>query len=57
MARRARPASLTAEGRARLAAVQDAAYAVERHITAAIPPERVTALLADLDRRAAALER
>ncbi|MFE5581374.1 MarR family winged helix-turn-helix transcriptional regulator [Kitasatospora sp. NPDC056531] len=53
---RARPAHLTEEGRARLNAVQDAVYAVERHMTATIPPERVAALLTDLDRMAAALE-
>ncbi|MFJ9845307.1 hypothetical protein ACIRYZ_33675 [Kitasatospora sp. NPDC101155] len=52
----ARPARLTKEGRARLAAVQDAVYAIERHMTAAIPPERVAALLTDLDCMAAALE-
>ncbi|AUY52611.1 MarR family transcriptional regulator [Streptomyces sp. CB01881] len=53
---RARPAHLTEEGRTRLAAVQAAVYAVERRMVEAIPPERVAALLADLDRMAAALE-
>ncbi|WP_406481154.1 MarR family winged helix-turn-helix transcriptional regulator [Streptomyces platensis] len=53
---RARPAHLTEEGRARLATVQAAVYAVERRMVEAIPPERMAALLTDLDRIAAALE-
>ncbi|MFE2938175.1 MarR family winged helix-turn-helix transcriptional regulator [Streptomyces sp. NPDC059255] len=53
---RARPARLTEEGRARLAAVQAAVYAVEQRMVRAIPPQRVAALLADLDRIASALE-
>ncbi|WP_371791134.1 MarR family transcriptional regulator [Streptomyces sp. NBC_01471] len=53
---RARPARLTEEGRARLATVQAAVYAVEQRMVGAIPPQRVTDLLADLDRIAAALE-
>ncbi|AEW99213.1 MarR family winged helix-turn-helix transcriptional regulator [Streptantibioticus cattleyicolor] len=52
---RARPAHLTEEGRARLAAVQTAVYAVEQRMTEAIPSHRMTALLADLDRIATAL--
>ncbi|MFJ9471250.1 MarR family winged helix-turn-helix transcriptional regulator [Streptomyces caniferus] len=53
---RARPAHLTGEGHARLAAVQAAVYAVEQRMVEAIPPQRMTALLTDLDRVAAALE-
>ncbi|WP_407555340.1 MarR family transcriptional regulator [Streptomyces sp. Pv4-95] len=53
---RARPARLTEEGHARLAAVQAAVYAVEQRMVEAIPPQRVAALLADLDHIAAALE-
>ncbi|WP_327067648.1 MarR family winged helix-turn-helix transcriptional regulator [Kitasatospora sp. NBC_01302] len=53
---RALPAHLTEEGHARLATVQAAVYAVEERMTAAIEPRRVTALLADLERIAAALE-
>ncbi|WP_435602227.1 MarR family winged helix-turn-helix transcriptional regulator [Streptomyces sp. bgisy130] len=53
---RARPAHLTEEGNARLTAVQAAVYAVEQRMAAAIPPQRLAALLADLDRMAAELE-
>ncbi|MEU6995589.1 MarR family transcriptional regulator [Streptomyces sp. NPDC046465] len=53
---RARPAHLTGEGRARLAAVQSAVYAVEELMVEAVPPQRMAALLTDLDRIAAALE-
>lgn len=53
---RARPAHLTEEGRARLAAVQTAVYAIEERMVRAIPPQRMAALLGDLDRIAAALE-
>ncbi|MFD5394234.1 MarR family winged helix-turn-helix transcriptional regulator [Streptomyces sp. NPDC127097] len=53
---RARPAHLTDEGNARLAAVQAAVYAIEQRMAEAIPPHRLTVLLADLDRMAAALE-
>ncbi|WP_433859181.1 MarR family winged helix-turn-helix transcriptional regulator [Streptomyces kronopolitis] len=53
---RARPARLTEEGRSRLAAVQGAVYAVEQRMVDAVPPQRVTALLTDLDRIAGALE-
>ncbi|MFG3284500.1 MarR family winged helix-turn-helix transcriptional regulator [Streptomyces sp. NPDC048111] len=53
---RARPASLTEEGRARLASVQAAVYAVEHRMVESIPPGRRAALLADLERMSAALE-
>ncbi|MFD7921435.1 MarR family winged helix-turn-helix transcriptional regulator [Streptomyces sp. NPDC059740] len=53
---RARPAHLTEEGRARLALVQAAVYAVEERMVRAVPQERVTALLADLDSIAVALK-
>ncbi|MFI9813872.1 MarR family winged helix-turn-helix transcriptional regulator [Saccharothrix variisporea] len=53
---RALPAHLTDEGRARLAEVQAAVYAVERRMVEAVPPQRMAALLADLDRIATALE-
>ncbi|MER7753153.1 MarR family transcriptional regulator [Kitasatospora sp. NPDC097643] len=54
---RARPAHLTEEGHARLAAVQAAVYAIEERAVEAIPPQRMAALLADLDCIAAALEK
>ncbi|WP_369214271.1 MarR family winged helix-turn-helix transcriptional regulator [Streptomyces flavofungini] len=53
---RARPAYLTEEGHARLAAVQSAVYAVEQRMVDVLTPQRVTALVADLGRIAAALE-
>ncbi len=53
---RARPARLTETGHARLAAVQASVYAIEQRMVEAIPPQRVAALLGDLDRIAAALE-
>jgi DNA-binding MarR family transcriptional regulator len=53
---RARPAHLTEEGHARLTAVQAAVYGVEQRMAEAIPPQRIAALLADLDHIAAALE-
>ncbi|MET7795121.1 MarR family winged helix-turn-helix transcriptional regulator [Streptomyces decoyicus] len=53
---RARPAHLTEEGSARLAAVQAAVYAIEQRMVEAIPTQRLAVLLADLDRMAAALE-
>ncbi|MER0484256.1 MarR family transcriptional regulator [Streptomyces sp. Edi2] len=53
---RARPAHLTAEGNARLAAVQAAVYAIEQRMVEAIPAQRLAVLLADLERMAAALE-
>ncbi|MCZ1005984.1 MarR family winged helix-turn-helix transcriptional regulator [Streptomyces lydicus] len=53
---RARPARLTEEGNARLTAVQADVYAIEQRMVEAIPAQRLAALLADLDRMAAALE-
>jgi DNA-binding MarR family transcriptional regulator len=53
---RARPAHLTEEGHRRLAAVQAAVHAVEQRMVTAVPPQRLAALLTDLDRMAAALE-
>ncbi|PBC75680.1 DNA-binding MarR family transcriptional regulator [Streptomyces sp. TLI_235] len=53
---RARPAHLTEDGRRSLAAVQAAVYAIEQRMVEAIPPQRMAALLTDLDRMAAALE-
>ncbi|MGV9306257.1 MarR family winged helix-turn-helix transcriptional regulator [Nonomuraea sp. NPDC003727] len=53
---RARPAHLTEEGHAHLAAVQAAVYAIEQRMVEAIPPQRMAALLTDLDRIAVALE-
>ncbi|WP_055699136.1 MULTISPECIES: MarR family winged helix-turn-helix transcriptional regulator [Streptomyces] len=53
---RARPARLTDEGRRRLAAVQAAVYAIEQRMVEAMPPERVSALLADLRRISEVLE-
>ncbi|MFH8348948.1 MarR family winged helix-turn-helix transcriptional regulator [Streptomyces sp. NPDC018045] len=53
---RARPARLTDAGHARLTAVQAAVYAVEQRMVDAVPAQRMTALLTDLDRIAAALE-
>jgi DNA-binding MarR family transcriptional regulator len=52
---RARPAALTDEGRRRLKAAQEAVYAVEARMIHAIPEERLTALLDDLDRIGRAL--
>ncbi|GGQ17618.1 MarR family winged helix-turn-helix transcriptional regulator [Streptosporangium pseudovulgare] len=53
---RALPVHLTEEGLARLEAARAAVYAVERRMIQAIPPRRLDALLADLDRMAAALD-
>ncbi|MFF0739259.1 MarR family winged helix-turn-helix transcriptional regulator [Streptomyces sp. NPDC004111] len=53
---RARPARLTEEGRARLAAVQAAVYAVEQRMVDAVPAQRLGAFLTDLERVARALE-
>ncbi|MEV1172076.1 MarR family transcriptional regulator [Nonomuraea sp. NPDC049784] len=53
---RARPAHLTEEGHRSLAAVQAAVYAIEQRMVKAIPPQRLAALLTDLDRIAAVLE-
>ncbi|MFK8844005.1 MarR family winged helix-turn-helix transcriptional regulator [Streptomyces sp. Ac-502] len=52
---RALPAHLTDAGRDRLDAARGAVYAVERQMVAAIPPQRLAALLADLDRMTEAL--
>ncbi|MEU9832327.1 MarR family transcriptional regulator [Streptosporangium sp. NPDC048047] len=53
---RALPVHLTDEGLARLEAARAAVYAVERRMIQAVPPRRLDALLADLDRMAAALD-
>ncbi|KWT56944.1 MarR family transcriptional regulator [Streptomyces albus subsp. albus] len=52
---RALPAHLTEEGRDRLDAARNAVYTIERQMIEAIPPRRLTALLADLDRMTEAL--
>jgi DNA-binding MarR family transcriptional regulator len=52
---RALPAHLTADGRSRLDAARSAVYAIERQMVDAVPQRRLAALLADLDRMAAAL--
>ncbi|KOG90231.1 MarR family winged helix-turn-helix transcriptional regulator [Streptomyces varsoviensis] len=52
---RARPATLTDEGRRRLDAAQVAVYAVETRMVRALPDGRLAALLADFDRIAEAL--
>ncbi|MDA0564796.1 MarR family transcriptional regulator [Streptomonospora sp. S1-112] len=52
---RALPAHLTPEGRDRLDGARRAVYAVESRMIAAVPPERLAALLTDLDRMASAL--
>ncbi|MFI1158372.1 MarR family winged helix-turn-helix transcriptional regulator [Streptomyces sioyaensis] len=52
---RALPTHLTPDGRSRLDAVRSAVYAIERQMVEAIPEQRLAALLADLDRMAAAL--
>ncbi|PXY20794.1 MarR family winged helix-turn-helix transcriptional regulator [Prauserella muralis] len=52
---RALPAHLTDEGSRRLAGARSAVYAIERRMVEAIPPRRLAALLADLDRMADAL--
>ena len=52
---RALPANLTPEGRSRLDAARSAVYAIERRMVESVPPRRVAALLADLDRMASAL--
>ncbi|KUL71193.1 MULTISPECIES: MarR family winged helix-turn-helix transcriptional regulator [unclassified Streptomyces] len=52
---RARPASLTDEGMRRLTAAQKAVYAIETRMVHAIPDDRLTALLEDLDRIAQSL--
>ncbi|MFJ7018954.1 MarR family winged helix-turn-helix transcriptional regulator [Streptomyces sp. NPDC101117] len=52
---RARPASLTDEGMRRLTAAQKAVYAIETRMVHALPDDRLTALLEDLDRIAQSL--
>ncbi|KIF74905.1 MarR family transcriptional regulator [Streptomyces sp. 150FB] len=52
---RALPAHLTEDGRGRLHAARSAVYAIERQMIDAVPPRRLAALLADLDRMAEAL--
>lgn len=52
---RARPITLTPAGREKLRTVRAAVYAIEGHMISAIPAERLTALLADLDTMAEAL--
>ncbi|MEW2547236.1 MarR family transcriptional regulator [Streptomyces sp. NPDC047002] len=52
---RARPATLTGEGRRRLRAAQEAVYAIEARLVGALPEDSVPGLLADLDRMARAL--
>ncbi|WP_262402190.1 MarR family winged helix-turn-helix transcriptional regulator [Actinomadura sp. CNU-125] len=52
---RALPAHLTAEGRGRLDTARSDVYTIESRMIAAVPPERLSALLADLDRMAEAL--
>ncbi|WP_399881830.1 MarR family winged helix-turn-helix transcriptional regulator [Streptomyces sp. BBFR51] len=52
---RARPASLTDEGRRRLNAAQGDVYAVEARMIRAIPADRLAHLLEDFDRMAQAL--
>lgn len=53
---RARPATLTEEGRRRLHAAQEAVYAVEARMIQAVPEDRLTHLLEDFDRMAQALK-
>ncbi|GAB5902146.1 MarR family transcriptional regulator [Mycobacteroides chelonae] len=52
---RARPASLTAEGRRRLHAAQQAVYAIEIRMISAIAQQRLPHLMQDLDQLAHAL--
>lgn len=52
---RALPAHLTEDGHRRLAAARSAVYAIDQRMTDAVPPERMAALLADLDRMAETL--
>ncbi|MFK4224640.1 MarR family winged helix-turn-helix transcriptional regulator [Streptomyces sp. NPDC019890] len=53
---RALPAHLTEEGHRRLAAARSAVYAIDQRMTDAVPEQRLTELLADLDHMAAALD-
>jgi DNA-binding MarR family transcriptional regulator len=52
---RARPATLTDEGRHRLYAAQAAVYAIEARMIRTLPEDRLTGLLEDLDHIAQAL--
>ncbi|WP_043258906.1 MarR family winged helix-turn-helix transcriptional regulator [Streptomyces prunicolor] len=52
---RALPAHLTEEGRRRLAAARSVVYAIDQRMTDAVPPKRLSVLLADLDRMAETL--
>ncbi|MEV0097261.1 MarR family transcriptional regulator [Streptomyces sp. NPDC050738] len=53
---RARPAHLTEEGRRRLAVAQESVYAIEARMISAIRPDRLDALLKDLDHMTQALD-
>lgn len=53
---RARPVTLTDEGRRRLHAAQASVYAIEARMVRAVPEERLAGLLEDLDRVARALK-
>lgn len=53
---RARPATLTADGRRRLRAAQTVVHDIERRMIEGIAPERLTQLLADLDQLAQSLD-
>ncbi|MBU6530394.1 MarR family winged helix-turn-helix transcriptional regulator [Streptomyces sp. NPDC057245] len=53
---RALPVHLTPAGRERLHAARGAVYAIEKRMIAGVPAERLTALLADLDAMAEALD-
>ncbi|WP_037568490.1 MarR family winged helix-turn-helix transcriptional regulator [Phaeacidiphilus oryzae] len=53
---RARPATLTDEGRRRLHAAQADVYAIEARMIQAIPDHRLTALLEDFDHMTQALQ-
>ncbi|MFF1555967.1 MarR family winged helix-turn-helix transcriptional regulator [Streptomyces sp. NPDC058279] len=52
---RALPTHLTEDGRRRLAAARTAVYAIDQRMSEAVPPKRLAALLADLDRMASTL--
>ncbi|MFF1479667.1 MarR family winged helix-turn-helix transcriptional regulator [Streptomyces sp. NPDC058301] len=52
---RALPAHLTEDGHRRLAAARTAVYAIDQQMTDAVPPKRLAALLADLNRMAETL--
>ncbi|WP_030911254.1 MarR family winged helix-turn-helix transcriptional regulator [Streptomyces sp. NRRL F-5126] len=53
---RARPTTLTAEGRRLLRDAQESVYAIEARMVRALPGHRLAALLEDLDRVARALD-